>query len=354
MKQRIILTADDYGFCDQVDKGILKAASAGYITSVAAFSNGPNFEDRLEALKKARDENKGFDVGCHLTITSGRPLTEEISKQEYQFVNHNGYFLHYGDLKFPRLSEKENKIRLSILEEELEAQILRMQRFVKVTNLSSHHNTLTFHLYYMKALINVSIKMNIPIRSYKILPGWKEWLYQAQWRVRLRGENEQSRIREIRKFFKKIEDHAEKLKSDYLTAGKKFPYSPNGINGKNYVLPPPPLTKFIDDDLHNQKARKQSRKTFRRMKFFERDGVEEYCFHLCDQNEWQIDDLTFHFASINGEQNKDYYPGVTAQYFEGRRIEMLSLPELYKRVGKRKAKGKRVPEFIKWSDIKSL
>ena len=110
MKQRIILTADDYGFCDQVDKGILKAASAGYITSVAAFSNGPNFEDRLEALKKARDENKGFDVGCHLTITSGRPLTEEISKEEYQFVNHNGYFLHYGDLKFPRLSEKENKI----------------------------------------------------------------------------------------------------------------------------------------------------------------------------------------------------------------------------------------------------
>lgn len=354
MKQRIILTADDYGFCDQVDKGILEAANSGYITSVAAFSNGPDYERRLGELKIAQGtaEKDKFDVGCHLTITSGKPLTDEIKKTEYKFVTRSGYFLHYGDLKFPRLSTSEKLKRRDVLKEEMLAQIKRMQDCgINVTNLSSHHNTLTFHPDYLDVLLSISNETGIPIRSYKILPGAKESLYQLQWRFRLKGENENSRIRKIRKFFRNIEKYVEQKKIEFQAQGLEFPYYPEAINGRNYVLPPPPLTKLIDDECHQHKARKKSRKTFNGMKRHKLDGVEEYCFHLCDHNEWQPEDLNFLFETVNGVKNEKYYPGVTSEYFEGRRIEMLSLPWLHERVQERKAKGKSVPEFIKWSQI---
>lgn len=37
---KIIFNADDYGFCDQIDDGVMKAIDQGLINSVAAFANG--------------------------------------------------------------------------------------------------------------------------------------------------------------------------------------------------------------------------------------------------------------------------------------------------------------------------
>ena len=75
---KIIFTADDYGCADEIDNGILKAVDEGLIKSVAAFANGPDVTDRLRKIKVRQDRGE-VEVGCHLTVTSGKPIGSTVN-----------------------------------------------------------------------------------------------------------------------------------------------------------------------------------------------------------------------------------------------------------------------------------
>ncbi len=157
MSKKVIITADDYGYIDLIDTAILGASKDRRITTVSAFSN---MEKSVLAHKidKLKAENADIGIGLHLTITSGKPLTDPkyLSKEKE------------GKLYFK--SPKNiilKKIPVQELEIELKEQISQM-RFVlgnAIDHISCHHNV----LYLYPELFDVYIKLakaeNLPIRT---------------------------------------------------------------------------------------------------------------------------------------------------------------------------------------------
>ena len=72
----LIVNADDYGYFRCVSKGILKAATHGIVTATGVFANVPHFTE-LAAMLRDCDV---LDVGVHLNLTEGMPLTSELRR----------------------------------------------------------------------------------------------------------------------------------------------------------------------------------------------------------------------------------------------------------------------------------
>ena len=72
----VIVNADDYGYFDCVSRGILASASQGIVTATGVFANAPHFDEHVAWLR----ECDGLDVGIHLTLTTGEPLTSDMRK----------------------------------------------------------------------------------------------------------------------------------------------------------------------------------------------------------------------------------------------------------------------------------
>ena len=72
-QNKIIINADDFGWCCERDKGILELFEKGCITSTTVLINGPN---AINALKEAK--RIGLPVGLHLNLTEGMPVKQKI------------------------------------------------------------------------------------------------------------------------------------------------------------------------------------------------------------------------------------------------------------------------------------
>lgn len=70
----LIVNADDYGCFNCVSKGILRAATHGIVTATGVFANTTHFADNAARLRDCDT----LDVGVHLNITEGMPLTTEL------------------------------------------------------------------------------------------------------------------------------------------------------------------------------------------------------------------------------------------------------------------------------------
>src|SRR5215510_11634871 len=68
--KRLIVNADDFGFTNGVNKGIVQSYKQGIVTSTTIMANGQAFDEAVELAR----ENPGLGVGCHLSIVGGRPV----------------------------------------------------------------------------------------------------------------------------------------------------------------------------------------------------------------------------------------------------------------------------------------
>ena len=68
---RLIVNADDFGYFEGVDRGIIAAAERGAITATGVMTNGDGWPERAQALRKFGR----LDIGVHLNLTAGWPLT---------------------------------------------------------------------------------------------------------------------------------------------------------------------------------------------------------------------------------------------------------------------------------------
>lgn len=69
--QKIIITADDYGMCDAVDKAIDAGIENGMVTTTNVMLN-------METLKNAADLRERYpniSIGIHWNVTTGKPVT---------------------------------------------------------------------------------------------------------------------------------------------------------------------------------------------------------------------------------------------------------------------------------------
>jgi hypothetical protein len=74
---QLIVNADDYGYFPGVSRGILALAERGRVTATGILANGPQSREQFGWLA----EHPGLDVGVHLNLTWGRPLTSGMRRR---------------------------------------------------------------------------------------------------------------------------------------------------------------------------------------------------------------------------------------------------------------------------------
>jgi len=68
---RLIVNADDFGYTPGVTRGIVRAYEGGIVTSTTLMTNAMDTDGAARAARSA----PRLDVGVHLVVTYGRPLT---------------------------------------------------------------------------------------------------------------------------------------------------------------------------------------------------------------------------------------------------------------------------------------
>lgn len=134
---RLVLHADDFGLNAAVTHGIIDAFSDGLLTSTSILTNAPAAElairewKRLDETRRTNglrsadlrtrlgDKCGPFDLGVHLNLTQGRPLTAQRFPSD--LLDAGGRFPPPGKL-FVKLLVSGKRLR-SALDDELSAQI---------------------------------------------------------------------------------------------------------------------------------------------------------------------------------------------------------------------------------------
>lgn len=148
---KFIINADDMGFCEGVNAGIIGAYQKGIVTSCTIMATMPGFEDAVERLKK----NPGLGCGVHLTLSAYSPLLEGHKT----IINEDGKFFKYVTEEIASNFDKEEILK------EFTAQIERVINYgIKITHFDSHHHV--HHLsklqWVMQKLVD---KYKLPVRG---------------------------------------------------------------------------------------------------------------------------------------------------------------------------------------------
>ena len=148
---KLIVNADDFGYCESVNYGIISAHRNGIVTSTTMMSNMPGFDHAVNLLK----ENKNIGCGVHMTLSCNRPLNSNFKS----LVDENGMF-------HRRINEEIiNKIDLDELYYEFCSQIDKVKNAgVEITHLDSHHHVHTIP-YFKDVIKSILDKYNLKIRG---------------------------------------------------------------------------------------------------------------------------------------------------------------------------------------------
>lgn len=172
----IILTADDYGACDFIDNGIIRALHLGKINTVTAFVTHSDSKERMQTLIALREELKQqnggiytFNIGLHFSLTSGTALTGK-SSLTCDEAGDDGLFEFHEAKNYPF-----RKVKSEHLQYELIAQLNLLDEWLDGTfidHVTNHHGITYLDLRFFEEYINTiagykdeKYKGNIPIRS---------------------------------------------------------------------------------------------------------------------------------------------------------------------------------------------
>jgi predicted glycoside hydrolase/deacetylase ChbG (UPF0249 family) len=173
--RRVVFHADDFGMNTAVNEGILTAFRDGVLTSTSLLANAPAAKSACQAwptlirqqsqdtlrsseLRRELDEpNLPFDLGIHLNLTQGRPLTGE--KYPAQLLDPDGNFPGIGSL-FARLNRVKQD-PLKSVQSELHAQIEWMcDESLRPSHLNGHQ--------YIEIIPQISSMIPEILRRYSI------------------------------------------------------------------------------------------------------------------------------------------------------------------------------------------
>ena len=127
----IIINADDFGLNEHCSKAIAQAFREGKITDTTMMATGEYFD---EAVVLAKEQGFIDNIGIHLNLTEGEPLTEDI-KACPRFVTDGRFNKVYNRTK--PLSNDEK----AAIYKELTAQVEKIQSAgIKLTHADSHHH----------------------------------------------------------------------------------------------------------------------------------------------------------------------------------------------------------------------
>ncbi len=177
---KVIFTADDFGAVPAIDRAVINAAKAGKLNSVAAFSNARRSIMNVKQLvKETANTEIPVEIGCHLTLTSGRPIDPLAGLNHMLRTKKDTRFREFSKFKCP----KKNKVTASkkAVKDQIKKQIHKLEKEagIVVAHLSSHHNSHYWFDPYLEALCEVSEETGIPMRNPLTVPEWKNtWFYE--------------------------------------------------------------------------------------------------------------------------------------------------------------------------------
>lgn len=151
---KLIVNGDDYGLCESVSKGILKAMREGILTDTTAMANMPEFD---KWMKHAMDEGV-TEMGIHLTLTCGESLTPKSELKSILTEENKFYRKPYN---IP-----EEKINLDEVEKEVRAQIEKFKSTgMKLNHIDSHHHFYAYNEDVFRLIVKIANELNVPLRN---------------------------------------------------------------------------------------------------------------------------------------------------------------------------------------------
>lgn len=152
----LIITADDYGACESINRGIRAGIDAGVVTTVAAMAS---FGRSATDIARLHANYPEVGIGLHASITSGFPVSGTASVPS--LVNADGRFYTLSEL-LTRL-ERVDPVEL---ERELRAQLAVFDAAgVPIDNLSSQHNILALYTPFFEVMLRLAAERDLPMRS---------------------------------------------------------------------------------------------------------------------------------------------------------------------------------------------
>lgn len=131
--KRLIVNADDFGMTHGINRGIIEATANGIVTAASIMVTGWAFE---EAVQLAR-ENPNLDVGLHLSLTVGRPASDDPAVYR-DLASHGTFRLGNRDLLINLILRK---ITPSVLHREIEAQFKKaVDTRLPITHIDGHES----------------------------------------------------------------------------------------------------------------------------------------------------------------------------------------------------------------------
>ncbi|XP_032953580.1 carbohydrate deacetylase isoform X2 [Rhinolophus ferrumequinum] len=118
---RLVVTADDFGYCPRRDEGIVEAFLAGAVTSVSLLVNGAAAESAAELARRHQ-----IPTGLHANLSEGRPVGSARHGAS-SLLSPEGFFL--GKMGF-REAVAAGDVALPQVREELEAQLGRFRELL--------------------------------------------------------------------------------------------------------------------------------------------------------------------------------------------------------------------------------
>jgi predicted glycoside hydrolase/deacetylase ChbG (UPF0249 family) len=145
--KNLIVNADDLGWTDGVNRGIVESFHHGIVTSTSLLANGAAFAGGVEAARSA----PGLGVGVHLNLSDGPPVAERETVAS--LLNEDGEFA--GGPESLLLRRARRGLRLAEVENEWGAQIQKIRDAgIAPTHLDGHK-----HVHMLPGLFEIALKL---------------------------------------------------------------------------------------------------------------------------------------------------------------------------------------------------
>jgi predicted glycoside hydrolase/deacetylase ChbG (UPF0249 family) len=145
--KNLIVNADDLGWTDGVNRGIVEAFRRGIVTSASLLANGAAFAGGVEAARSA----PGLGVGVHLNLSDGPPIADKETVTS--LLNDEGEFA--GGPESLLLRRARRGISLREVELEWDAQIRKLRNAgIEPTHLDGHK-----HVHMLPGLFEVALRL---------------------------------------------------------------------------------------------------------------------------------------------------------------------------------------------------
>jgi hopanoid biosynthesis associated protein HpnK len=145
--RNLIVNADDLGWTDGVNRGILEAFHRGIVTSTSLLANGAAFAGGVKAAKAA----PGLGVGVHLNLSDGAPVADREAVTS--LLNDEGSFA--GGPQSLLLKRVRRGLVLDEVEEEWDAQIQKVcDAGIRPTHVDGHK-----HVHMLPGLFEIALRL---------------------------------------------------------------------------------------------------------------------------------------------------------------------------------------------------